>query len=104
MNFALSHAITLAEAGISVPMKRIGYLFCTEVLPTDHELNLMLVNTLRKVQYTFTLVSLAINNSCLGLGKFVRSSYLPRARYHNYEVHTGRYSCCSVSVARSNLA
>lgn len=27
-----------------------GYLFCAEVMPRDHELQLMLVNTIRKVR------------------------------------------------------
>ncbi|KAG5731000.1 AP-4 complex subunit epsilon [Termitomyces sp. T112] len=47
-DFALSHAVTLAEAGRSTSQKRMGYLFCAEVMPADHELQLMLINTLRK--------------------------------------------------------
>ena len=66
LDFALPHAVTVAEAGESVPDKRIGrsllrnsgsslssrppgYLFCAEVMSHDHELRLMLVNTIRKV-------------------------------------------------------
>ncbi|THH27495.1 hypothetical protein EUX98_g6686 [Antrodiella citrinella] len=48
VQFALPHAISLAEAGKSVADKRMGYLFCVEIMPRDHELQLMLVNTLRK--------------------------------------------------------
>ena len=66
VQFALPHAISLAEAGKTVQDKRIGlfkhsslvfirlhssagYLYCTEIMPRNHELQLMLVNTLRKV-------------------------------------------------------
>ncbi|KAJ8076998.1 hypothetical protein PM082_001421 [Marasmius tenuissimus] len=48
LNSALPHAVTLAEAGRTVAEKRIGYLFCSEVMPAGHDLQLMLVNTLRK--------------------------------------------------------
>jgi AP-4 complex subunit epsilon-1 len=64
-DFALPHAVGLAEAGHRLEQKRIGtyasssrsthnndssgYLFCAEVMPPTHELQLMLVNTLRKV-------------------------------------------------------
>lgn len=67
LSFALPHAINLAEAGVSVPYKRIGlqiniaptfhltrhagYLFCTEMMPQGHSQQLLLVNTLRKVPY-----------------------------------------------------
>ncbi|RDB25374.1 AP-4 complex subunit epsilon-1 [Hypsizygus marmoreus] len=47
-DFALSQAVSLAEASHSIGQKRIGYLFCAEVMPPNHELQLMLVNTLRK--------------------------------------------------------
>lgn len=33
-----------------------GYLFCNELMPPDHELRLMLVNTLRKVRDFGTVV------------------------------------------------
>ncbi|KAL5535126.1 hypothetical protein ACEPAF_3220 [Sanghuangporus sanghuang] len=46
--FALPSAVHLAEAGSKISEKRIGYLFCWEVMPRDHELQLMLVNTVRK--------------------------------------------------------
>ncbi|KAJ7072535.1 armadillo-type protein [Mycena amicta] len=48
LDFALPHAVNLAEAGQRVRDKRIGYLFCAEIMSLDHELRLMLVNTLRK--------------------------------------------------------
>lgn len=67
LDFAMSHAVTLAEAGETTASKRIGlpfssilrvenllicypgYLFCSELMPADHELQLMLVNTIQKV-------------------------------------------------------
>ncbi|KAJ7782899.1 armadillo-type protein [Mycena metata] len=48
LDFALPPAVNLAEAGKKVHEKRIGYLFCAELMPPAHELRLMLVNTLRK--------------------------------------------------------
>ncbi|KAF4598384.1 hypothetical protein EYR38_006786 [Pleurotus pulmonarius] len=45
---ALPHAVTLAESGGTIQNKRIGYLFCAQMMPAAHELQLMLVNTLRK--------------------------------------------------------
>lgn len=65
--FAFPQAINLAEAGRKIDDKRIGcffikqatygeltrqlpgYLFCSEMMPINHELRLMLVNSLRKV-------------------------------------------------------
>jgi AP-4 complex subunit epsilon-1 len=69
VSFAFSHAVNLAEAGRTLQDKRIGayihsvhshisllmkqssvgYLFCNELLPKNHDMQLMLVNTLRKV-------------------------------------------------------
>ena len=65
LEFALPHAINLAEAAQKVQDKRTGmfvaigceaslqfhtgYLFCAEVMPPEHELQLMLVNSIRKV-------------------------------------------------------
>ncbi|KAI0040369.1 ARM repeat-containing protein [Auriscalpium vulgare] len=46
--FALPHAVNLAEAGSSVKERRIGYLFCSSIMPSHDEFKLMLVNTLRK--------------------------------------------------------
>ncbi|KAJ3756871.1 armadillo-type protein [Lentinula raphanica] len=44
----LPHALNLAEAGKNISEKRLGYLFCAELMTEGHELQLMLVNTLRK--------------------------------------------------------
>ncbi|KAJ6602168.1 armadillo-type protein [Mycena sp. CBHHK59/15] len=64
LNFALPYAVQLAEAGKTVQEKRIGYLFCAEVMSPDHELRLMLVNTLRKdlEAPTTSLVCLSLDN------------------------------------------
>ncbi|WVQ81698.1 hypothetical protein IAT38_003823 [Cryptococcus sp. DSM 104549] len=48
LEFALVPALQLAEAGGSVAERRVGYLFLAERLPRQHELHLMLINTLRK--------------------------------------------------------
>ncbi|KAF8487666.1 hypothetical protein JB92DRAFT_2759013, partial [Gautieria morchelliformis] len=48
LEFALPHAVTLAEAGSTIKEKRTGYQFCVEVMDKSDELQLMLVNTLRK--------------------------------------------------------
>lgn len=66
-DFAFPSAFNLAEAGATVEDKRIGkirnkpgplgdtyllgYLFCAEMIPLNHEMWLMLVNTLRKVSF-----------------------------------------------------
>ncbi|KAF9268806.1 ARM repeat-containing protein [Marasmius fiardii PR-910] len=65
---ALSYAITLAEAGGTVADKRIGYLFCSEMMPPGHELQLMLVNTLRK-----DLESPQVPRICLALDHLISS-------------------------------
>ncbi|KAG7090900.1 hypothetical protein E1B28_009979 [Marasmius oreades] len=64
----LSRAITLAEAGKTVADKRIGYLFCSEMMPPGHEFQLMLVNTLRK-----DLESLHVPRICLALDHLISS-------------------------------
>lgn len=66
-DFAFPHAINLAASAKKIEEKRIGrpkngsvefrvaeacsagYLFCSEIMPTGHELRLMLINTLLKV-------------------------------------------------------
>ena len=67
LEFALTHAVNLAEAGSSIDERKtgvpywrllrpsllqlsLGYLFCSEIMPPRHDLKLMLVNTLRKVR------------------------------------------------------
>ncbi|KIY63566.1 ARM repeat-containing protein [Cylindrobasidium torrendii FP15055 ss-10] len=69
LHFALPHALSLAEAGATIADKRIGYMFCTEVMPRDHELQLMLVNTVRK-----DLESSVILRICLALDTIIYSS------------------------------
>ncbi|KAJ3511219.1 hypothetical protein NLJ89_g4224 [Agrocybe chaxingu] len=66
--FAFLHAINLAEAGQKIEDKRIGYLFCSEIIPLDHELRLMLVNTLRK-----DLESNDVLRICLALDNLIGS-------------------------------
>ncbi|WWC58926.1 uncharacterized protein I303_101471 [Kwoniella dejecticola CBS 10117] len=46
--FALVPALQLAEGGRSLVERRIGYLYLVERLPKGHELNLLLINTIRK--------------------------------------------------------
>ncbi|KAK7057425.1 adaptin-N domain-containing protein [Favolaschia claudopus] len=64
LDFALPHAINLAEAATKVYDKRIGYLFCAEIMSPTHELRLMLVNTLRKdlESSTTAVICLALDN------------------------------------------
>ncbi|KAH9952123.1 ARM repeat-containing protein [Amylocystis lapponica] len=69
LDFALHHAINLAETGLTVQDKRIGYLFCAEIMPPSHELQLMLVNTLRK-----DLESDAVSRICLALDALIQFS------------------------------
>ncbi|KAI8989666.1 ARM repeat-containing protein [Trametes punicea] len=68
LEFALPHAINLAEAGQTIQDKRTGYLFCSEVMPPEHELQLMLVNSVRK-----DLESSAIPRICLALDTLIQS-------------------------------
>ncbi|KAJ7690631.1 armadillo-type protein [Mycena rosella] len=67
-DFALPQAVNLAEAGRTVHEKRIGYLFCAELMSPLHELRLMLVNTLRK-----DLESSAPSLICLSLDNLITS-------------------------------
>ncbi|KZW00718.1 ARM repeat-containing protein [Exidia glandulosa HHB12029] len=48
VQFALTHAVNLAEASTRLRERRTGYLFCTSIMPPGHEMLLMLVNTIRK--------------------------------------------------------
>ncbi|KAL0956162.1 hypothetical protein HGRIS_002322 [Hohenbuehelia grisea] len=63
---AFPHALTMAEAGNTIQLKRTGYLFCVELMPAGHELQLMLVNTLRK-----DLENPEISRICLALDTLV---------------------------------
>ncbi|RXW23371.1 hypothetical protein EST38_g2524 [Candolleomyces aberdarensis] len=65
-DFALAHALNLVEAGKSIEDKRIGYLFCAELMAPHHELRLMMVNTLRK-----DLESGSPGRMCLALDNIV---------------------------------
>ncbi|KAF8904368.1 armadillo-type protein [Gymnopilus junonius] len=67
-DFAFPHAINLAEAGRNVEDKRLGYLFCQELMPLESELRLMLVNTLRK-----DLESDDVAHICLALDSLISS-------------------------------
>ncbi|KAJ6593663.1 ARM repeat-containing protein [Mycena capillaripes] len=64
LDFALPQAVNLAEAGKKAQDKRIGYLFCAEIMSPVHELRLMLVNTLRKdlESDTTALICLSLDN------------------------------------------
>ncbi|KAK0212386.1 armadillo-type protein [Desarmillaria ectypa] len=85
--FAIPHAINLAEAASNAKDKRIGYLFCSEIMPPNHELQLMLVNTLRK-----DLEGSSLTRICLALDNLIASStedVIPavQARLHDLLVH-----------------
>ncbi|KAI0748602.1 ARM repeat-containing protein [Daedaleopsis nitida] len=68
LEFALPYAINLAEAGQTIQNKRTGYLFCAEVMPLEHELQLMLVNSIRK-----DLESSEVSRICLALDTLIQS-------------------------------
>ncbi|KAF9445900.1 ARM repeat-containing protein [Macrolepiota fuliginosa MF-IS2] len=68
-DFALPHALNLAEAGTTMEDKRIGYLFCAQMMCPDHEMQLMLVNTLRK-----DLESASFPRMCLALDNIISAS------------------------------
>lgn len=80
LEFALPHAVNLAEAGSSIEERKAGtfcvasllllnllpgYLFCSEIMPPHHDLKLMLVNTLRKV-YTIAVPQGVLSQASLG--------------------------------------
>ncbi|WVQ68705.1 uncharacterized protein L199_006914 [Kwoniella botswanensis] len=46
--FALVLALQLAEGGRTIAERRMGYLYLAESLPKGHELNLLVINTIRK--------------------------------------------------------
>ncbi|KIO30469.1 hypothetical protein M407DRAFT_20526 [Tulasnella calospora MUT 4182] len=48
LEFALPAAVGLAGGGAKLSDRRVGYEFCAAVMPPEHELHLMLVNTFRK--------------------------------------------------------
>ncbi|KAG1815973.1 armadillo-type protein [Suillus subaureus] len=65
--FALPQAVNLAEMGQTLRDKRLGFVFCTEVMPPNHELQLMLVNTIRK-----DLESSSTARVCLALSVLIQ--------------------------------
>ncbi|TFK25535.1 ARM repeat-containing protein [Coprinopsis marcescibilis] len=64
--FGITHALNLADAGKTIEDRRIGYLFCAELMPIDHELRLMMVNTIRK-----DLESGVVGRVCLALENII---------------------------------
>ncbi|KAH6914184.1 armadillo-type protein [Coprinopsis sp. MPI-PUGE-AT-0042] len=64
--FGLMHALNLAAAGRSIEDKRIGYLYCAELMHSEHELRLMMVNTIRK-----DLESGVVGKMCLALDTLI---------------------------------
>ncbi|KAF8444709.1 armadillo-type protein [Boletus edulis BED1] len=67
LEFAFPHAVNLAGLGQSPMDKKIGYIFCMELMPPSHELQLMLVNTLRK-----DLESNSVARICLALDMLIQ--------------------------------
>ncbi|KAG1890377.1 armadillo-type protein [Suillus subluteus] len=65
--FALPQAVNLAEMGQTLRDKQLGFVFCTEVMPPNHELQLMLVNTIRK-----DLESSSTARVCLALSVLIQ--------------------------------
>ncbi|KAG2150452.1 armadillo-type protein [Suillus clintonianus] len=66
--FALPQAVNLAEMGQTLRDKQLGFIFCTEVMPPNHELQLMLVNTIRK-----DLESSSTARVCLALSVLIQT-------------------------------
>lgn len=105
--FALPSAVHLAEAGSKVSEKHIGtkpsvykfgmdyqqyhmsgYMFCSEVMPRNHELELMLVNTIRKARAYMSrfditckltnkqdIISSSISRICLALDYLISNPF-----------------------------
>ncbi|WWD08222.1 hypothetical protein V865_006333 [Kwoniella europaea PYCC6329] len=48
VELAMVSALQLAEGGRTIAERRIGYLYLVERLPKGHELNLLMINTIRK--------------------------------------------------------
>ncbi|PPQ89520.1 hypothetical protein CVT25_012192 [Psilocybe cyanescens] len=90
-DFAFSHAINLAEAATRIEDKRLGYLFCSEVMPLDHEFRLMLINTLRK-----DLESDDIPRICLALDNLITSpneDVIPAVESRLHDLLSHDYAC-----------
>ncbi|KAF8160934.1 armadillo-type protein [Crassisporium funariophilum] len=107
-DFAFPHAINLAEAGKKIDDKRMGewnafpdwlctantltagYLFCSERMPLDHDLRLMLVNTLRK-----DLESDEVPRICLALDNLIASpseDVIPAVQSRLHDLLSHEYS------------
>ncbi|KAJ7594776.1 armadillo-type protein [Mycena floridula] len=91
LDFALSHAITVAEAGETISTKRIGYLFCAQIMPPNHELGLLLVNTVRK-----DLERSSVPHICLALDAIITqptSNVIPavQSRLHDLLSHNSTH-------------
>ncbi|KAG8997513.1 hypothetical protein FRB94_007638 [Tulasnella sp. JGI-2019a] len=69
LEFALPAAVGLAGGGRNLPDRRVGYQYCIKIMPPDHELQLMLINTYRK-----DLESHDEARVCLALDAFIQSS------------------------------
>ncbi|PIL24211.1 hypothetical protein GSI_13964 [Ganoderma sinense ZZ0214-1] len=94
LEFALPHAINLAEAGQRTQDKRTGYLFCAEVMAPEHELQLMLVNSIRK-----DIESPAVPRICLALDILIQSpsrDVIPaiQTRLHDLLSHDSSVHSC----------
>ncbi|KIP09086.1 hypothetical protein PHLGIDRAFT_346214 [Phlebiopsis gigantea 11061_1 CR5-6] len=101
---ALPHALNLAEAGKSVQDKRIGYLYCVDMMPKSHELQLMLVNTLRK-----DIEALEVSRICLALDVLIQDpseDVVPaiRDRLQDLLSHNSSTSCTTARVASLQIA
>lgn len=58
------HAVTFTQKTNLID-KRVGYLVCSLILHPDHELNMLLVNSIQRVnKLTVVIFSLACTNSC----------------------------------------
>ncbi|KAI0003205.1 armadillo-type protein [Russula compacta] len=91
LEFALPHAVNLAEAGSSIEEKKAGYLFCSEIMPPHHDLKLMLVNTLRKdlEADSAMCITLALNHLIQCPGEDVIPAVQPRL--HGLLSHKSSY-------------
>ncbi|KLO04465.1 hypothetical protein SCHPADRAFT_840541, partial [Schizopora paradoxa] len=65
LEFAIPSAIHLVEAGSTSAEKRVGYLFCNEVMPKDHGMRLMLINSIRKDLESRRVARMSLALSCI---------------------------------------
>jgi AP-4 complex subunit epsilon-1 len=91
--------------------EKTGYLFCAEIMPPEHELQLMLVNTLRKVESLVSgdsllhlyllqdLESSTIPRICLALDALITSStaeVIPAVQRRLHDLLSHNSSVCSL--------